>query len=183
MAKTKRNYIPPEMQARLRVNRDGKMTTDQWKDMVTEPLVILMLLMVPIVIFFGPRLIALSARGLIYVFFVVILVIGVPMLLRARRYARSPVRFDRLFSGSVPQPSWMSWRPTILYTSTGEPVKFKRRLAPYMALEPNSPYLVYYLNEPKENVLLSMAPAEHEKIEQWQPTKSFELRQAQRSKH
>lgn len=182
MAKLKRHHVSREMRVRLRVNRDGKMTADQWKDMVTQPLVVLLLLLVPIVIFLGPRLAAFSIRGLIYALIAIVLVVGVPMIARAYRYARSPVQFAHLYSGGGPQLPWRIWRPVVLYTSAGKPVKFKRRLAPYLPLEPNSPYLVYYLHEPKGHVLLSMAPAEHDDIVQWQPTKSFELRQAQRTK-
>lgn len=180
MSKPKRFHVSPEMRSRLRLNRDGRMTSDQWKDMVTQPLVVLLLLLVPIILFAGPRIIALSWRGMLFVVVVLLLIVGVPMIFRAFRYARLPVNYDRLYTGVFVPSRLFFWRPTTLYTSGGEPVRFTRRLAPFMRLEPESAYLVYYLQEPHENILLSMAPAEHPQAGEWEPSEFFHTRRAQR---
>lgn len=181
MGKAKRGIVSKEMRARLLTNRHGKLTTDQWKDMVTEPIIKLLLLMVPAVLFFGPWAISLTARALLVVVPALLLVMIIPLIFRARRYARAPVHFATLYAGSNPLTPWLFWRADVLYTQSGEAVRFGKRLAPFTILVPDEAYNVYYLREPKENVLLSLAPADHQDSDLWQPSESFHARQAQRS--
>jgi hypothetical protein len=169
------------MRSRLMTNRHGKLTSDQWKDMVTEPLIVLLLLLVPLILFLGPRLLMLTARGIIFVWVIALIVVFVPMLFRARRYARAAVYFDRLYAGDHPGPAFLFWRPTVLYTEDGTEIRFKRRLAPVSQLRPNRAYLVYYLRDASEYVLLSMAPADHPDSHQWQPSSAFHERFARRA--
>lgn len=169
------------MRSRLLENRNGRLTADQWKDMVTEPLVALLLLLTPGIILLGPRL-ALTLRALGIVVVVIVVVVIVPMIVRAWRYARAPVEFERLYAGDNPAVSrFLFWRPLVLYTEAGEPLKFKKRLSPMMALRANHAYLVYYLREHDHNVLLSLAPAAHPDVEKWQPSQQFYARYARRA--
>jgi hypothetical protein len=179
MDKPKRD-VSKEMRARLLTNRDGKLTTDQWKDMIIDPIVKLLVLMAPIVIFLGPWIFRFTARGFLLGFVIILLALFIPLIFRARRYARAPVHFATLNSGSSPLASWLFWRPDILYTETGQAIKFGKRLAPFTILKPDTPYLVYYLSEHGDNVLLSLAPADHTDADQWQPSAFFHARQAQR---
>lgn len=174
-------YVSDEMRTRLEANRDGRLTSDQWKDMVTAPLTVLLFLMLPVALLLGPRLLPLAGRGIIIALVLALVVIVVPMIFRARRYARAPLQFERFYAGHNPTPLWLFWRPLVLYTADGEPVRFKKRLAPYTLLHSNRSYMVYYLREPDHNVLLSIAPADHPEAEQWQPSVFFNNRQARRA--
>lgn len=176
-------HVTEQMRSRLKQNRNGRLTTDQWKDMVTEPLMTLLFLMLPVVIFMGPRLMALSWRGLIIVLAIALIALFAPLIFRARRYARATVQFERLYAGDNPTPILLFWRPLELYTADGKPIRFKKRLAPYTLLHPNRSYLVYYLREPDHNVLLSLAPADHPEVDRWLPTTVFNTRQTQRTQH
>jgi hypothetical protein len=101
-----------------------------------------------------------------------------PLVLRAQRYARLPIHFANLIS-DVPFRPW--WRPMVFYTEADEPVEFKRRLAPSMPIRIDAEYLVYYLEDGNQRVLLSFAPADHEDAEKFLPTERFKLRFNQRT--
>ncbi len=181
MDKPKREVVSKEMRSRLLTNRHGKLTTDQWKDMVTEPIIKLLLLMVPAVLFFGPLAISMTVRVLWVVGVVIVILMIIPLIFRARRYARAPIHFATLYAGGNPLTPWLFWQADVLYTEAGESIRFGKRLAPFTVLRPNEAYSVYYLKEAKVNVLLSLAPAAHQDSDLWQPSESFHARQAQRS--
>ena len=178
MFKRKRYVLTPEMREQLLANRDGKLTSSQWLSIVTRPLLSMLLLFGLAIIVFGPRMLLLTARvwwlGLILIAVLVI----VPLVLRAQRYARLPIHFARLYA-DVPFRPW--WRPTIFYTEDDEPVEFKRRLAPSVPLRIDGEYLLYYLEDGSQRVLLSLAPADHEDAEKFLPTERFKLRFNQRT--
>ncbi|MBZ0304212.1 MAG: hypothetical protein K8J31_31040 [Anaerolineae bacterium] len=176
-----RDEVSSEMRARLISNRNGKLTVDQWKDMVTEPLTILLLLLAPLVIVMGPRLAAFSIRGWIIVLLVGTTLLSVPLIFRAWRYARAAIHFEKLYAGDHPSPAVLFWRPCVLYTDKGTEVRFTKRLAPVVALRPNHAYIVYYLRDSGQHVLLSLAPAEHPDAERWQPSPAFHERFARRT--
>lgn len=163
-----RDAVPQAMRQRLLRNRQGRLTTDQWKDIVTEPLVAILILLGPVLVVLGARLL-LNVRGLLFVLLVVVLVITVPTLFRALRYARASVNFAELYAGDRPASRLFFWQPLILYTQDGEALRFKKRLAPWLPLRPNQSYIVYYLQDPGNKVLLSYAPARHPDAESWQP--------------
>ncbi len=165
--------------ARLLVNRHGKLTTDQWKDMVTEPLVTVGLLLLPGVIILGPRLGAFIWGGFAAV---TLLALAALLIGRGRRYARAPVHFSVLHTGSSVRAFWAFWKPLTLYTAAGDTVQFGKRLTPYNRLQPNRDYLVYYLKDRDTNVLLSLAPADHPDADLWQPSEVFQERLARRSR-
>jgi len=182
MYKSKHHAIPDEMRVRLLANRNGRLTVQQYKDVITAPLATLLVLLAPFIIIFGARLALLTLRGLWIVFLLGGVALLVPLVLRARRYARAPVRFAVLNAGNAPRSFWQFWKPQVMSTHAGEAVQFRTRLAPYMPLYPNHDYLVYYLEEPGGNVLLSLAPADHPDAENWQPTSVFNTRLKQRAR-
>jgi len=173
--------VSPQMRSRLLANRRGKLTTEQWKDAVTEPLGVLLLLLAPAIIILGPRMLLLSARGIVVVLAGIVVLVALPMVLRAWRYARAPLYFDKFYAGDYPAPSWVFWRPQVFYTENGEAIQFKKRLAPRVRLRANRAYIVYYLRESDHCVLLSLAPADHVNADKWQPDDMFYNRQAQRT--
>lgn len=176
-----RDELSQEMRSRLLTNRHGKLTGDQWKDMVTEPLVVLLLLMIPVILLAGPRISALVTRGWLVLLGALVMLVVIPVLLRARRYALAPVYFEQLYAGERPGSIFFFWRPQVLYTADGREMRFRRRLAPMLYLRPNRAYLVYYLRDAGQNVLLSIAPADHPDAERWQPSAAFHERFARRA--
>lgn len=171
--------ITPEMRRRLMTNCNGKLTTDQWWDLTTEPLVGLLLLLPPLILLFGSRV------AIFKLTFWVMLLLGlgvlfVPVIFRARRYARAPVYFGTLYARSGAAPFWKFWRPPVLFAASGEEVRFSRRLAPYTPLRRDRAYHVYYLRDAEESTLLSIAPADHPDAERWKPTEAFAARFQQR---
>jgi hypothetical protein len=168
--------IPDEMRVRLLANRNGKLTTQQYKDVITAPLATLFLMLTPLIIILGARFAILLTRGLWILLLVGIVALLVPLILRARRYARAPVHFAVLNAGSHPRPFWQFWKPQVMQTQAGEAVQFHSRLAPYLPLKINCDYLVYYLEEPGGSILLSLAPVDHPDAENWRPTTVFDTR-------
>ncbi|MBZ0283957.1 MAG: hypothetical protein K8L97_24675 [Anaerolineae bacterium] len=181
MEKPKRDVVTPDMQKRLLINRDGKLTPGQWRDMITEPLVTLLLLMTPGIMVLGPRLGAMFFGGFTLIALLALVGLAVTVIFRAQRYARLPVHFEVFYAGNEFRPFWLFWRPQILYTRADKPMRFAKSLAPYLPLEPGQPYLVYYLKDTAANVLLSIAPADHPEAAKWQPSASFEGRYKRRS--
>lgn len=179
MEKTKRDPIIPEMRQRLSINRDGILSSQQWRDIVMEPLTPVLLMMIPAIFVLGPRLSLLLVRG----WFIALVAVGVLVLmliLRARRYARRPVFHAVLQAADTNPPGFMFWRPTVLVDASGKELKFSRWLSPRLALQQGVDYLVYYLEEPDSLVILSIVPVEHPDADLWQPTETFHRRFSQR---
>lgn len=174
--------VSAQMRSRLLTNRHGKLTTDQWKDIVTEPLITLLLLLTPAIVILGPSLFLLTLRIFFVLLVVVAIIVMIPMVFRARRYARAPIYFERLYAGDHPTRRLFFWRPQVLYTEEGEALRFTKRLAPFLPLRPNHAYVTYYLREADQHVLLSLAPADHPEAEKWQPSTTFYDRQARRTR-
>lgn len=177
MEKRKRDPVVSAMRERLMTNRDGRLTPGQWGDLIVQPLIVLVLLGGMGLAVFGPRMIALLRFWWIIVPLLLLLVIA-PVAARAYRYARAPVQFARLHAGVQ---AWGLRKPQVFYTEGDEPVLFRQRLAPRLPLKIDAEYLVYFLDEPRGKVLLSIAPADHEDAEHWLPTKGFEARQGRRA--
>jgi hypothetical protein len=170
-----RQDISPEMQKRLAVNRQGKLTTDQWKELVMEPVVVILLLCLPVLFILGPRMVVMG-RGLWLAAILIFVLIIVPALFRAYRYARQPLQCETLVAGEQTPPSWKVWKPPVLHTSSGAVIRFDKKLAPYTMLTRGTSYLVYYLKDGKSHVLLSIIPADHPDADKWQPSADFKTR-------
>ncbi|RMF79403.1 MAG: hypothetical protein D6737_11570 [Chloroflexi bacterium] len=185
MTKHKRTDVSQDMRKRLRENRHGRMTTDQWKDMVTEPvgkLLALMIPMAPVVVLAGSRFLLLGIRRLWFVVLVILVVTIVPLVFRAMRYSRAKVRFATLYAAEDFHTFsfLMFWKKAKFYTENNEEIRFNRRLAPHIPLERDRAYLVYYIEDAGGWVLLSIAPADHPEAEKWKPSERFNTRFAHR---
>lgn len=181
MAKRKRDPVGPEMRQRLLANREGRMTSGQWLDLIAQPLIPLAVLLALSFVVFGRYMFTIAVDFWWVGVPLIVLLVFVPLILRAYRYARAPIQFARLYAGV--QPWWgLRWRkPQVFYTAGDQPVKFPQRLAPRLPLRLDGEYLVYYLAEPQGNVLLSAAPADHEDADLWLPTRQFEARYERRT--
>ncbi len=177
MAKLKRDPVVPEMRHRLLANREGKLTPGQWLDLINQPLIILLLLTAVGFVLFSEYMLFILRRAWWIVLPVLVILVFIPVLTRAYRYARAPVHFARLYAGA--QPLW-GVKTQVFRTEAKQPVRFPRRLAPRMSLQMDVEYLVYYLEDAQGRVLLSAAPADHQDAEHWLPTKQFQARQERR---
>ncbi len=178
VVKRKRDAVVPEMRERLLVNRDGRLHVGQWLDLIVEPLVSLVLLFGGGFLVFGARMMILFERAWWVLLPAILILVIFPVTVRAYRYARAPIHFARLYAGVQPL---RGWRSQVFYTAGDEQIVFKRRLAPRLPLKIEHEYLVYFLDEPNGKVLLSIAPADHEDADLWQPTKSFDARYTRRT--
>ena len=153
----------------------------QWLSLVTQPLTPLLVLLAPLVVVFGPRVMALSLRGIGLIALLVVVLLLTPALFRARRYARAPLQFAQLRAGSGQVASLFFWRAPVLLDAEGQALRFQRRLTPLPRLSPGQAYLVYYLQEPDQRVLLSLLRADHPEAERYLPTESFRRRAQRRA--
>lgn len=181
MKRKRGDSVVPEMRERLNSNRSGKLTPSQWLDIVMQPFITVMLLIMPISFILLPRALRLLVRGGWLLLLIIVAFVVISFLLRAARYARAPLHFDEFTTefDSLP-PVWMFWRPIKLYDMQGRPMRFGKRLAPRPLLRPDRTYIVYYLREPDDHVLLSIAPADHPDAPDWQPDRFFEARAQRR---
>lgn len=170
-----------DMRKRLVTNRNGILTSGQWLDMALDPVVKLLLLLGPGIVVLGPRLLVFGVWLWVVLLLSVLVLVGLPVVVRMRRYARMPVYFAVLRAGDKTPPKWLFWRPQVLHSDSGEVITFQKRLAPYTVLHHAQTYLVYYLKDSEGCVLLSLAPADHPDANQWQPSAQFEARFKRRS--
>jgi hypothetical protein len=180
MDKLKQDSVSTEMRARLLANRHGKLTSGQWWDIVTEPLVVLLLLVVPGVVVLRSVLISMLIGGFWVIGTAALVGVGIMVVIRARRYARMAVQFTILCGGKKARPAWMFWRGWLLYDKDDKPVRFAKSLAPSTRLEPGQAYMLYYLNDKDSLILLSIAPADHPNAESWKPSSVYEDRLVRR---
>ena len=173
--------LPAALRKRLERNRQGRLAGAQWLATVTQPLSVLLVLLAPLVIILGPRVAAFSLRGFALVALLVLLLLLVPALWRARRYARTPLEFAELDSDSNPVAGLFFWRPLVMRAANGEAVRFQRRLTPMPRLRPGQTCLVYFLRDGEQRVLLSLVGAEHPDARHYRPTEAFQRRAQKRS--
>lgn len=179
-AKDKRDFIRPEMRAALLTNRQGKLTSAQWREVVSEPLVTLLLLMVPGILILRSALVTLFVGGLWIIGAAALVGIGLMLALRARRYARVALDFAVLRAADERRPVWMWWRPHVFMHSNGEALRFRRSLAPSAGIQPGREYLVYYFTEASGKTLLSLGAVDHPDADHWRPSSYFEGRRQRR---
>ena len=173
--------ISSSMRSRLERNREGRLAGAQWLAVVTQPLTALLVLLAPLVIVFGPRLLVFSLRGIGLIVLLVLVLLLVPAMFRARRYARAPLHFAQLTAGASPVAFLFFWRPLVMHDAQGDSFRFQRKLTPLPRLHSGQNYLVYYLQEADHRVLLSLVSADHPDAQRYQPTERFRRRAQQRS--
>ena len=178
--KNKHHIIRPEMRDRLAANRSGKLTPGQWLDIVIYPAMTLLVLSIPLAVVALPFVLRLAMR-LWLILPVLVVVFGSVFLMRGIRYARAPLHFAIFKARSNPVSVLMFWKSLTLYDEAGKNVPFKKLLAPRPILRPDQNYMVYYLKDHDEYILLSIAPADHPDAERWRPDGMFETRFQRRS--
>lgn len=180
MKNAKYDTITADMRARLAANCDGKLTGQQWKEIVTEPLATLLLLLVPGIILLRARVFYFVAGGGWLIGLLVVVGLIIMILLRANRYARAPIHVGIFYADEQFRPFWMFWKAEIFKDEAGGQVRFYKRLAPSARRQVGERYLIYYLKDGEEQVLLSIAPADHPDATGWQPSPAFQTRFAGR---
>jgi hypothetical protein len=165
--------VSTRMRDYLLANRRGKLHHDQRREVVTEPLITILVLMVPAIILLRSFLLTLLVGWLWMVGVGVLVVGGVMLFLRSRRYARISVHFG-VFRAPEKLPSvWMFWKPVTFTLADGKSVSFKHSLTPDKRLQPNQEYIAYYITVNKEATLLSFAPTDHLESHKWWPEKAY----------
>lgn len=159
---------------RIARNRTGRLTISQWFDITIEPVITLLVLLLPLGVLLLPRLL-MWGRSLWWLVLIVGLVVLIPVPFRAVRYMRMPLRYATLYGGRIP-PLWAFWQPTVFYTPDGEALRFNKLLAPRQRIGRDTAYGVYYFEDAQHRVLLSWYPLEHADANHWQPTEAFEQR-------
>jgi hypothetical protein len=165
--------VSPQMRERLLANRRGKLHNEQWREVVTEPLITILLLMVPVIILLRSFLLTLFVGGLWMVGVGALLAVGIMLFMRARRYARVPVYFGVFHTPNKLPSKFMLWKPIILVLSDGTLLQFRYSLASDKHFKVNQEYLVYYLKSAEGYTLLSFAPTDHLESHNWRPAKDF----------
>ncbi len=163
--------VSKPMRDRLLTNRYGKLTVNQWTDIVTQPLVALAVLFIPLGFVLLPRLVLLTRFGGVGILFI-LAVLALSLVPRAFRYARMPVQFAEMTADTTP-PLWMFWRAPSFVDDDSQHIKFTSRLAPTFTTEYKQRYLVYYLKDDNRYILLSAAPVDDPNAERWQPHRAF----------
>lgn len=170
-----KNIVVPAMRERLMVNRTGKLTTNQWVDIVTYPLVSMLVLFIPLSVVLMPFMMRAMMR-LAIILPILLLFFAIPFMIRAFKYARVPVYYGILTASSDSSPLRAFWRSVSFHDEDKNEQRFGKWLAPRPKLKKEQSYLVYYLKDPKQDIVLSIAPADHPDAERWQPTRIFESR-------
>ncbi len=181
--KPKREVVSSEMRASLLTNRHGLLTSGQWREMVFEPLIVLLLLLVPTIMVLRSTLLAFVVGAFWMVGLAGVIGVAAMIFLRARRYARLPLYYAVMTADTTSQPAWKFWgRGNQFLTANEDSVRFSRRLAPPMPVQDGAPYMLYYLREGDRYTLLSLAPVEHPNADSWKPSSSFEDRFQRRTR-
>lgn len=166
----------------LLVNRTGKLHSAQWRDLVTEPLVKMLLFMVPAIILLRSFLFTLLVGAWWMIGLALVVGLAGMLFLRAQRYARMPVQVATLEATTRPPPDWMFWRSWEFIDEAGQKHRFYKSL-PHedLGVEVGKTYLVYYLQEADRTVLLSLVSSDHPDIGKWRPTSHFSDRLKRRT--
>lgn len=176
MEKPKREVVTSEMRLRLLENRHGKLTIGQWRELIFEPLIPILLLLVPIIIGMRSMMLTFIIGQLWLVGIGGLAAITAMLFFRARHYERIPLHYAELTADVTGRPVWKLWGSDQFITANDDVIRFRKRLAPNMPLTDGAPYMVYYLQEGKTCTLLSIAPVDHPNADSWKPSKSFEDR-------
>ena len=159
--------LPDELLADIRRNREGRLSSRQRVELVTEPLATLLLLSVPLILIAGRY----GPAGRV---FVLLLVAGFALTIvaRAMRFARVKLCYRVLFAERL-HPRWMFWRKTTLTDRSGEPVRFNHRLSRKLKIKPDQSLHVYYVEAAGRRIMLNMTPRDHPQAEFAEPSDSF----------
>ena len=159
--------LPSELLADIRRNREGRLSSRQRIELVTEPLATLLLLSVPLILIAGRY----GPAGRV---FVLLLVAGfvLTMVMRAMRFARVKLCYRVLFAERL-SARWKIWRKTTLTDKSGEPVRFDHRLSRKLKIKPDQSLHVYYVEVGDRRIMLNMTPRDHAQAELAEPSDNF----------
>lgn len=160
--------LPRETRNDLKRNREGKLSSRQWLQLITEPLTTLLLLSVPLILIagrYGPagRLIVIALIGAFVL----------TMAMRALRFARVKLCYRVLYADGK-SSRWKLWRKTTLVSKSGEAIRFNHRLTGRLNVEPDQALHAYYVQAGGRRILLSVAPKRHPESELAEPSIHFE---------
>ena len=161
------DQLPGELLADIKRNREGRLSSRQRIELVTEPLATLLLLSVPLILIAGRY----GPAGRV---FVLLLVAGfaLTIVMRALRFARVKLCYRVLFAERL-SARWMFWRKTSLTDRSGEPVRFDHRLSRKLKIKPDQSLHVYYVEAGDRRIMLNMTPRDHPQSELAEPGDNF----------
>lgn len=148
-------------------NREGRLSSRQWLELISEPLTSLLLLTVPLALLLGRY--GMAGRVL-----VLALILGflATVAMRAVRFSRVKLCYRILYPEEI-HPRWRFWKKTSLASRSGESVRFDKRIASKIKLQPDQGLCVYYFDFGQRRVLVSMIPEEHPKADLAEPSEVF----------
>ncbi len=157
-----------ETRDNLNRNRDGRLSSRQWLQLITEPLTTLLLLSVPLTLIagrYGPagRLIVIALIGAFVL----------TMAMRALRFARVKLCYRVLFADGA-QSRWKLWGKTALASKSGASIRFDHRLSGRLNVEPDQALHAYYVEAGGRRILLTAVPKRHPDAELAEPSIHFE---------
>ena len=160
--------LPRETRDNLKRNRDGRLSSRQWLQLITEPLTTLLLLSVPLILIagrYGPagRLIVIALIGAFVL----------TMAMRALRFARVKLCYRVLYADGG-HKRWKLWRKTTLASKSGEDIRFDQRLSGRLKVEPDQAMHTYFVEAGGRRILLCVVPKRHPEAELAEPSNHFE---------
>lgn len=164
--------VSAEMRRLLAVNRDGKLTSDQWLAAVFEPIAPILLVMTPLIVLLAWRA---GRVGVLLGLGICLLLTTWLGLTRMIRYARLPIYHAVMTASKNFQPMRVFGPPT-LTDKDGQTFVFKRRYTPKFNLNKDMLYSIYWLYDGNAPVLLSLSPSDHPNAMSWKPSPVFEAR-------
>ncbi len=160
--------LPRETRNDLKRNREGRLSSRQWLQLITEPLTTLLLLSVPLILIagrYGPagRLIVIALLGAFVL----------TMAMRALRFARVKPSYRVLYADGL-NSRWKLWRKTTLASKSGETIRFHHRLSGRLNAPPDQALHTYYVEAGGRRILLTAVPKRHPQAELAEPSDHFE---------
>lgn len=160
--------LPRETRDNLKRNREGRLSSRQWLQLITEPLTTLLLLSVPLILIagrYGPagRLIVFALIGAFVL----------TMAMRALRFARVKLCYRVLYADGA-QSRWKLWRKTTMASKSGDAIRFNHRLSGRLRLQPDQALHTYYIEAGGRRILLNAVPKRHPDAELAEPSIHFE---------
>lgn len=159
-----------ELKKDLARNRDGRLSTRQWIELISQPLTSLMLLAVPMILLIGRF--GVAGR---YIVMLVVAGFGIMIVMRAIRFARVTLHY-RVLHVERTHPRWKFWRKLTLVTKRGEPFVFDQHVATRLQLPDNQAVQVYYIDLFNRHILVSALPEKHPQASFANPTHQFTSR-------
>lgn len=162
-----RDELPRELLADIKRNREGRLSSRQRVELVTEPLATLMLLSVPLILIagrYGP-----AGRVLVLA---LIAGFALTIIMRALRFSRVKLCYRVLFAERLGS-RWAFWRKTTLTDRSGGIVRFDHRLSRKVKIKPDQSAHVYYVEAAGRRILLNMTPRDHPQAELAEPSDNF----------